>query len=96
MEGKQTRDLDLNEVYVTVEERENKSPIKNLIKAYILKKKNKEKLDLLPDCDGNIQASFVERFDKAKKRIDSTSKPTIKALYYEVKRENIKSEFLGE
>jgi len=95
--GKRRSELDLQEVYVTKEERERKNSIGNLIKPKILKK-CKDKIALL--IDDVLKEEFSEKLDLISRRVDATSKTDILALYEEVQEAidclNIVTEFQSE
>lgn len=95
--GKQRSELDLQEVYVTKEERERKNAIGNLTKAKILKK-CKDKIALF--IDDVLKEEFSEKLDLISRRVDATSKTDILAFYEEVQEAidclNIFTEFPSE
>lgn len=79
--GKTRGELDLQDVYVSDEERARKNAIGNLTKPRILKK-IREKITFINN--ELIKESFTEKLAYMNRRVDSTSKSDILAFYDEV------------
>ena len=97
VECKQRSELDLQDVYVTAQEREQKTAIGNLTKAKILRK-CKDKIALI--VDEVTKEALSERLSQLSKRVDSTSKTDILAFHDEVQEHldclNIDTDLLCE
>lgn len=71
VEGQQGSELDLQDIYVTALEREQKTAIGSLTKANILRK-CKDKIALI--VDEVTKEALLERLGQLSKQVDSTSK----------------------